>query len=55
MMGNITAKQLNIVVSKARDMGISASAFDEIYKLCGGDYYSILYFLNESNHNLSNH
>lgn len=55
MNGNITAKELNIVVCKAREMKISASAFDEIYKMCGGDYYSILYFLSESNHNLSNH
>ena len=51
-MSNITANQLSIVVNLAKDKNIDARAFDVIFKLLGGDYNSILYFLNEYGHNL---
>lgn len=51
-MSNISANELSIVVNKAKDMGIDASAFDVIFRMCGGNYYSILYFLSEYENNL---
>ena len=40
-------KELKILVEFAKELGISASIFDEIYKICGGNYYEILYVLND--------
>ena len=42
----MSAKELNTLVTKAREKGIEAVAFDELYKCCGGDYCNILYILN---------
>ena len=43
----MTDKELKILVEFAKELGISASAFDEIYKVCGGNYFQILYVLND--------
>ena len=51
-MSNITANQLSIVVNLAKDKGIDAHVFDVLFRVLGGDYNSILYFLNEYGHNL---
>ena len=43
----MTDRELKILVEFAKELGISANAFDEIYKVCGGNYYEILYVLND--------
>ena len=40
-------KELKILVELAKEIGMSASAFDEVYKICGGNYHEILYVLND--------
>lgn len=40
-------KELKILVEFAMKLGINANVFDEIYKVCGGNYYEILYVLND--------
>lgn len=43
----MNAKELKICVEYAKELGISASSFDEIYKICGGNYHEVLYVLND--------
>lgn len=40
-------KELKFLVEMAKDIGMTATTFDEIYKVCGGYYCEILNVLND--------